>query len=90
MSHKGRPSLLGSLLWIGIGVLLLLWNFGVGPDFWSLIGRYWPVLLILLGLGKVLEFYLKKEAISIRFGEFIGILILVLAGTVINQISKME
>ena len=88
MSHKRRPSLLGSLLWIGIGILLLLWNFGIGLDFWSLIGRYWPVLLILLGLGKVLEFYLKKEAISIRFGEIIGILILVLAGTLINGLSK--
>jgi len=88
MSHKSRPSLLGSLLWIGIGILLLLWNFGIVPDFWSLAGRYWPILLILLGAGKVLEYFLRKDAVSIRVGDIIGILFLALIGTAINGVSK--
>ena len=44
--------MLGALLWLGLGVLFLLRNFGIGPDLWSLAGRYWPILLILLGLGE--------------------------------------
>jgi DUF4097 and DUF4098 domain-containing protein YvlB len=87
MALKRRPSLLGALLWTGLGVLFLLRNFGIGPDFWSLAGRYWPVLLILLGLGKILDYFFKRESVSIRFGEIIGILLLLMIGTAISRIS---
>jgi hypothetical protein len=87
MSHRRRPSLLGALFWTGLGLLFLLNNFGIGPDFWSLAGRYWPVLLILLGLGKILEYFLKKDAVSIRVGEIIGILFLLMIGTAVSRMS---
>lgn len=87
MSHRRRPSLLGALLWTGLGALFLLRNFGIGPDFWSLAGRYWPVLLILLGLGKILDYFLKKDAVSIRIGEIFGIIVLLLIGTAITGMS---
>lgn len=87
MSNRRRPSLLGALLWIGLGILFLLRNFGIGPSFWSLAGRYWPVLLILLGLGKVVDYYLKKDAFSIRVGEIVGICLLILIGSSITQIA---
>jgi DUF4097 and DUF4098 domain-containing protein YvlB len=87
MSQMRRPSLLGALLWIGLGILFLLRNFGIGLDFWSLAGRYWPILLILLGLGKVLDYFLKKDAVSIHVGEIIGILVLLLVGTALTRIS---
>jgi hypothetical protein len=86
MSHKRRPSLLGALLLIGIGVLFLLRNFGIGPDFWTLARRYWPVLLILLGAGKIIEYFLKKDAVSIRVGEIVGILFLLLFVFLISRI----
>lgn len=87
MSQMRRPSLLGALLWVALGILFLLRNFGIGLDFWSLAGRYWPILLILLGLGKVIDYFLKKDAISIRVGEIVGILVLLLVGTAITRIS---
>jgi hypothetical protein len=83
-----RPSLLGGLLWAGLGVLFLLRNFGIGPDFWSLAARYWPILLILLGLGKVIDYYRQKEGVSLRIGEVVGILILLLVGTAVTRISN--
>jgi DUF4097 and DUF4098 domain-containing protein YvlB len=86
MSHKRRPSLLGALLLIGIGVLFLLRNFGFGPDFWTLARRYWPVLLILLGAGKIIEYFLKKDSVSIRVGEIIGILFLLFFAFLISRI----
>ncbi len=88
MSVKRRPSLLGALLWIGVGVLFLLRNFGIGPDFWSLAARYWPILLILLGLGKVIDYYRHKEGVSLRVGEVVGILILLIIGTAITKVSN--
>ncbi len=90
MAHTQRPSLMGSLLWIGLGVYFLLYNFGIGPSFWPLAGRYWPVLLILLGAGKVIEYFFQKDAIGIRFGEIIGVLFLLLIGTAINGISQSQ
>ena len=88
MSHWRRPSLLGALIWIGLGVLFLLRNFGIGPDFWSLAGHYWPVLLILLGLGKVLEYLFHKDSISVSFGELFGIILLILIGSGVSRISQ--
>jgi DUF4097 and DUF4098 domain-containing protein YvlB len=87
MSPWRRPSLLGALIWIGLGVLFLLRNFGIGPDFWWLVGHYWPVLLILLGLGKVLEYLLHKQSISVHFGEIFGIILLILIGSAVSRLS---
>lgn len=88
MLHRLRPSLLGALLWIGLGILFLLRNFGIGPDFWSLAGRYWPILLILLGLGKIIDYFLNKDSVSIRFGELVGIFFLILIGLAVTRLSE--
>jgi hypothetical protein len=88
MSQRLRPSLLGALLWIGLGIIFLLRNFGIGPDFWSLAGRYWPVLLILLGLGKIVDSFLHKDSVSIRFGEIIGIFLLLVIGSALTGVSE--
>jgi hypothetical protein len=87
MSYWQRPSLLGALLWIGLGVVFLLRNFGIGPSFWWLIWHYWPILLILLGLGKVLDYLLHKDSISIHAGEVIGIIMLILIGSAVSRLS---
>jgi hypothetical protein len=51
MSNERRNSLFGPVLLIGIGVLLLLNNFGIlDIDIWDLIFRFWPVFLIAAGL----------------------------------------
>jgi DUF4097 and DUF4098 domain-containing protein YvlB len=88
MSAHKRPSLLGGLLWAGLGSLFLVHNFGAGPDFWSFIGRYWPILLILLGLGKVIDYYRRKEGVALSFGEIILILLLVAIGSAVTKLSE--
>jgi hypothetical protein len=46
-----RPSLIGPLILITIGVLFLLSNMGMLPfTFWEVAVRFWPLLLILVGL----------------------------------------
>lgn len=86
MAYRNRPSLLGALLWTGLGILFLLHNFGFVPDFWSLAGRYWPVLLILLGLGKIVDYFFHKDAMAIHVGEIFGIFLLLLIGSAITRI----
>jgi DUF4097 and DUF4098 domain-containing protein YvlB len=85
-SRKRCPSLLGGLLWTAIGVLFLLRNLGLALDIWHLLGRYWPILLILLGLGKVIEYYRHTEGVSLRVGEVFGILLLLIVGAALTRI----
>jgi DUF4097 and DUF4098 domain-containing protein YvlB len=75
MSMRSRPSLMGALLWIALGLTFLLHNFGIGPDLALLYKRYWPLLLILLGLGKILDYAFKHNAIGVRFGELLLLII---------------
>jgi hypothetical protein len=54
---RRRGSITGALFLIGIGVLFLLGT--LRPEFnpWWALMRYWPVILILLGLGKIWDAY---------------------------------
>lgn len=46
-----RPSLVWPILFIGAGVYFLLVNLGhIAPISWEIVSRFWPVLLILVGL----------------------------------------
>jgi ribosomal protein L6P/L9E len=87
-ARRRRPSLLGGLLWAGLGVLFLLRNFGIGPDFWSLAGRYWPILLILLGLGKVIDYFRQSDGVSLRFGEVFSLLLVLIIGSALSKIPN--
>ena len=88
MSHKRRPTLMGGLLWTGLGVVFLLNSFRIGPGVRTMVGRYWPILLILLGLGKVIDYLRQKEGVSLRVGEVFGIFFLLLIGSVLTLISR--
>jgi len=49
--ERRRPSLIGPLILITLGILLLLANLGMLPfSFWEIAIRFWPLLLILIGL----------------------------------------
>ena len=50
-------SFVGPVILITLGVLFLLFN--VYPDFnpWPVLWRYWPIILILIGLGKIWDSY---------------------------------
>ena len=56
-----RPgSIVGALLLVGLGALFLYANLrGLNP--WPLVSRWWPLLLILLGLGKMWDYYRQRS-----------------------------
>ncbi|HEV8132006.1 MAG TPA: DUF4097 family beta strand repeat-containing protein [Acidobacteriota bacterium] len=43
-------------------------------------GRFWPALLILIGLAKIMDFYRLKGRAQFRFGEVLGVLLIILVG----------
>jgi LiaI-LiaF-like transmembrane region/Cell wall-active antibiotics response LiaF, C-terminal len=55
MEYRRRPSLVGPLILITIGVLFLLANLGMLPlTFWEIAARFWPLILILIGLEIII------------------------------------
>lgn len=57
MAEYRRSSIVGATVLIGLGVLFLYTNSHPGVDPWPLLGRYWPLLLIFVGLGKLWDYY---------------------------------
>lgn len=54
--YRHRRSLAGPLILIIIGVVFLLHNFGMRIPVWHLFGRFWPLLLILWGVIRLIEY----------------------------------
>jgi lia operon protein LiaF len=44
-------SSIAAVILIGLGVLFLLSNLGVLPNLGALLARWWPLILIAVGLG---------------------------------------
>jgi hypothetical protein len=56
-----RGSFTTALFVIAIGVFFLLINLRPGPDiWWYVLSRYWPVLLIIIGLGKMWDAWMDR------------------------------
>jgi len=87
MAGNRRSSLVGAFLLIALGLLFLYSNFRPGLDPWPLLSRYWPVLLVFLGLGKLWDQYgpqdgARKGWLSSR--EIAVILLLVIFGIALS------
>jgi DUF4097 and DUF4098 domain-containing protein YvlB len=74
------PSLVGPVVLIGVGIIALLIMTGhiVAGAFWSWYGHWWPLLLILAGLGLLAEWALdlRRKTPVRRSGGFVGLIIL--------------
>jgi len=57
-----RPrSIAGPIVLIAIGVLFLMATMRPGFDPWPILFHYWPVILILVGLGKIWDYYWTRD-----------------------------
>jgi DUF4097 and DUF4098 domain-containing protein YvlB len=74
------PSIVGPIILVAIGVIgLLLYSGRIEPGtFWHWYGHWWPILLIIAGLGLLAEWALdmRRPTPVHRGGGFVGILIL--------------
>jgi hypothetical protein len=86
MSEHRRGSMVWAILLIGLGVLFLIGNLRPNVDAWWIFARYWPLLFIFLGLGKLWDYYQRRsspEAAKRRWlggGEVAIILVVALLG----------
>jgi hypothetical protein len=74
------PSLVGPVILIGVGIVALMIVSGYinSAQFFTWYGRWWPLVLILAGLGLLGEWAmdLRRETPVRRSGSFVGIIIL--------------
>ncbi len=63
MNPAKTRSLVGPLVLIGIGILFLIHNL-TEINIFKLIWPYWPLVLILIGVSKLVEYYKRKNPIS--------------------------
>jgi hypothetical protein len=79
-----RGSFTGALVVIAIGVFFLVVNLHPGPDvWWYVLSHYWPVFLIIIGLGKMWDAWMDRARPSgtpprDHFGAPIAVLIIAL------------
>jgi hypothetical protein len=81
---RRRRSITGALILITLGLILLYAN--LRPDFdpFSMLWRYWPLLLIFWGIGRIVDYFVFERpdaqgqvTRSGHSGEFFGVLILI-------------
>ncbi len=76
--YRPRRSLAGPLVLIIIGLVFLLRNFGVRFPVWHLFGRFWPVLLILWGVIRLIEYSTAPRQGYARSGIGAGSIVLLI------------
>jgi len=91
-----RRSIAGPIVLIVLGILFLLGNIGylTWPTIGLLFARYWPVLIILWGLVKLLEHYRARRegfvAPGIGGGGVFLLIVLVIAGLSASQAARVN
>src|SRR6202035_3833734 len=82
-------SITGALFLIGLGVFFLLMNLMPNFDPWSTLFRYWPIVLILLGLGKMWDAYRARQNPGSKAGDSSGTIVALLVFLLIIGLAVM-
>ncbi len=78
--HHHRHSIFGPLVLIAIGVLFLLRNRLPGFDAYRLIAHYWPALLIVWGIVRLVEHYTEPGVGGLSGGEVALLVVVIIFG----------
>jgi DUF4097 and DUF4098 domain-containing protein YvlB len=88
---RRQGSLFWSLTLISVGVLFLLSNLNIGIRPWSIVARYWPVLIIFWGLGKLVHYIRSAEDPAVgrksllTAGDVALLIFLLILGTAVTK-----
>jgi DUF4097 and DUF4098 domain-containing protein YvlB len=92
-----RPrSFFGPLVLIAIGVILLLRNFGIisTRGFWLWFSNYWPILLILLGVVKLIEYMWARASGNasprLGAGAIVFLVFFIIFGLTTTRVSHVD
>jgi hypothetical protein len=86
---RRRGSITGALFLIGLGVFFLLMNLVPNFDPWTTVFRYWPIVLILLGLGKIWDAHRARQNSGVEDGGSSGTVVALIVFLVIIGFAVM-
>ncbi len=87
LSRPGKAGLLSGIFWTSVGALILGDALGF-VDGWSSFTSYWPSILILMGLGKVIDFFRLETPVRVRAAEVVGLILIVCLGLLSGRIER--
>jgi len=94
MSQRSTASIFWGFILVGIGIILLLKNLGYEIPIWAGVARYWPVLLIVWGVIKLVDYARWKRAGQpgplFGAGEVVLLIIIILSGTALTAASNIN
>jgi N-terminal domain of toast_rack, DUF2154/Domain of unknown function (DUF5668) len=69
-----RGSIAGPIILISLGVLFLIGTMRPDFDVWGVMWRYWPLILIFVGLGKIFDYlWMREHPDTIRHNGVSGV-----------------
>jgi DUF4097 and DUF4098 domain-containing protein YvlB len=90
MSNGGpRRSAFGALFLVIVGALFLIHNFRPDLIRWRFLGQWWPVLLILWGVIRLVENLSGSGRRGLRGGELLLLIVLILVGVGISVAPRI-
>ena len=93
---RRQRSLFGPIVLIAIGVILLLRNFGVISmhGFWLWFSNYWPILLILLGVIKLIEYMWARASGNpsprLGGGAIVFLVFFIIFGLTTTRVARVD
>jgi hypothetical protein len=93
MAEHHRSSIVGAFILMGLGALFLYSNSHPEANPWPLLARYWPLLLIFVGVGKLWDYYYAHshpgQARGLAtVGEVIAVVLIVLFVAAMSRYSR--
>ena len=85
--HPARSGLLSGMFLTSLGVIWYLHMLDV-LNFTDFVGLYWPLLLVLFGLGKVVDFYRLQGRLQFRVREAFGVVLVIFFGLTCGLIAR--
>ncbi|MDA2926879.1 DUF4097 family beta strand repeat-containing protein [Acidobacteria bacterium AH-259-G07] len=79
LNRPKKAGLLGGIFWTSVG-FLILFEITTDIDALGIFGHYWPLILILFGVGKIIDFYRLKGRLPFRPAEVVGIVFIMFLG----------
>ena len=94
---RPRPRSTATMFWglilVGVGLIFLLKNIGYEIPIWMGVARYWPVLLIVWGIIKLVDYARWKRAGEpgplFGAGEVVLLIIVIMSGTALTAASNI-
>ena len=85
--HPARSGLLSGMFFTSLGVIWYLHILGV-LTFSDFVGLYWPLLLVLFGVGKVVDFYRLQGRLQFRVTEAFGVVFIFFFGLACGLLAR--